>query len=82
MRGHILQFYIDQYGSPLFREKITGLTKKERMFADIPDEVAVFKIDHPSEIMVVGKLANGKWLANFGDRTVIKLLLERIDKTN
>lgn len=73
---HTIEYYIEKYGAPLLRKEITGITKKERLNADVPDEVAVFKIDHPTDVMVVGKLANGRWVANFGERTVINLLLK------
>jgi hypothetical protein len=67
-----IEDYIARYGEPLLRFKPTGVSEKEILYGDIPAEIAVFRIDHPTKIMCVGRSGRrGKWLANWGERIVI-----------
>jgi hypothetical protein len=70
-----IEFYIDRYGEPLVRFE-TGATGDARVFGDVPDECAVFAIDHPSRVMVVSRYGN-TWHCNSGERAVIVELLRR-----
>jgi hypothetical protein len=73
--------YVEMYGVPVlrFETRRTDLTEEEMAFGDIPDECAVFKINHATQFMVVSRHGN-TWHANHGERSVIAELLKRVSQ--
>ena len=66
MQKESLQDYIDLYGKPLYEYE--GMSNK---MYDIPKYCYVFKINHPTKIMVVSGNCKDNLHANHGERTVI-----------
>jgi len=74
--GENFTVYTSRYGSPILRF-LTEASFDNRQFGDIPYECCVFKIDDPTEVMVVSRYGDkDEWHANCGERAVIKKLLE------
>lgn len=69
------------YGEPVYRKLISEEDRqvsKGLSHSNIPKEVAVFKIDHPSKFMVVSRYVD-TWHYNHGERTCIVELLKEIE---
>lgn len=71
-----IEHYINRCGEPLFRFE-TGAKYEEYSLGDVPQECAVFKIDHQSKVMVVSRYSGNRWCCNEGERAVIYELLTR-----
>lgn len=72
-----IEWYTQRYGEPLIRFE-TGASGDDRVFGDVPDECAVFKINHPSQCMAVCRYGY-TWHCNSGVRAVIWELLKRFE---
>lgn len=72
-----LQEIIDCRGEPILIFLPFGdFSPVERIQYDIPVEVAVFQIDHPSKFIVYSRYFNDQWYPNTGERYVIRELLK------
>ena len=72
---------IAEYGDPIYRKVIdrSDLTEDQIMFGDVAAEIAVFKIKHPSKVMIVGRHGRG-WSCNYGERTAVVELLNELTR--
>jgi hypothetical protein len=74
-----IEKFIERHGEPVLRFEPTGFSEQECLHGDIPAEIAVFKINHPTKFMCVGKSRRrGNWIANWGERIAIAKLLGAI----
>lgn len=80
MKGEIFEELISSYGEPLYRKTIdrSKLSKIEIASGDVFNEVAVFKLDCPSKVMVAARYS--EWHCNSGERAVVKELLSENTK--
>jgi hypothetical protein len=74
MKGEGFEEYVNEYGAPLLRVDVFSKSEEERVRGDVPDEVAVFQIPHPSNVMVVARYGE-RCVANSGERFVVDHLL-------
>jgi hypothetical protein len=68
-----LSDYIERYGEPILRY----FPEKKEMGADTPNAIYVFRIPHPSKIMIVSRYWGG-WHFNSGCRALIDHLMRRL----
>jgi hypothetical protein len=74
---------IETYGHPILQFTPSGnFTEVQIMSGDIPSEIMIVKINHVSEFMVLSRIDEDSWVANHGERWVIRELLKKLDKNN
>jgi len=71
-----LESYIQRYSEPIFRCSPVAQSEEDRLMGDVPDECVVFRIKHPSQVMVVSRYGID-WIANKGERFVITALMRQ-----
>jgi hypothetical protein len=67
--------YIERYNDPVFRCSPVAQSEEDKLSGDVPDECVVFRIKHPSKVMVVSRYGT-EWVANKGERFVIDALMK------
>lgn len=71
-----MAYLLNRYGEPIFRGIPEDWTIEEREDFNIPNEVLVFRHPKNARIPIVwGNMGGDRWDANYGERTVIGLLL-------
>ena len=71
---------LNRYGEPIIRFKPHGkFTREKRLLNSVPSECMVFKIkdEYPAGLVVYSRYGRGEWVANSGERYVIRELLRK-----
>lgn len=71
---------IKDYGEPVYRKVIdrTGFTTLDLAKSQVPNEIAVFRLEHPFMLMICGK--HTEWHRNYGERVAVNELLKEIEQ--
>ena len=70
---------VARYGEPFMEFRPQGrFTEMERKMSDMPERVAIYKIEHPSEFMIFASSDGIQWIPNWGERWAVRELISRM----
>jgi hypothetical protein len=67
------------YGEPFMEFRVQGqFTELERKSSAMPDRIAIYRIQHPSQFMIFASFEKNEWMPNLGERWAVRELISRM----